>query len=38
VEVCTEPGVSAMRDLIFILLTIAIFAILALVAKGAEKL
>jgi hypothetical protein len=30
--------VGAMRDLIFILLTLAIFAIFALIAKGAEKL
>ncbi len=33
-----KTGVGAMRDLIFILLTIAIFAVFALIARGAEKL
>ena len=29
---------GAMRDLIFILLTLVIFGVFALIAKGAEKL
>jgi hypothetical protein len=30
--------VGAMRDLMFILLTLVIFGVFALIAKGAEKL
>jgi hypothetical protein len=32
------PGVPRMADLIFVLLTLAVFAVIGLVAKGVERL
>jgi hypothetical protein len=37
-DLCTRYEVVGMRDVIFILLTLAIFGIFALIARGAEKL
>lgn len=33
-----DPGFSPMSDVVFVLVTIAVFAVLALVVKGVEKL
>ncbi|MEW2519045.1 hypothetical protein [Actinacidiphila alni] len=33
-----DPGSSPMSDVVFVLVTIAVFAVLALVVKGVEKL
>ena len=37
-DLCTRYEVVVMRDVIFILLTLVIFGVFALIAKGAEKL
>ena len=37
-DLCTRNEVVVVRDLIFILLTLVIFGVFALIAKGAEKL
>jgi hypothetical protein len=33
-----DPGFPPMSDVVFVLVTIAVFAVLALVLKGVEKL
>jgi hypothetical protein len=37
-DLCTRNEVVVVRDLIFILLTLLIFGVFALIAKGVEKL
>jgi hypothetical protein len=36
--ICTHPEENPMRDLFFILITLVVFAIFALIVRGAEKL
>jgi hypothetical protein len=35
---CPAPEENSMRDVVFILLTLAIFAIFALIVKGVERM
>jgi hypothetical protein len=37
-DLCTRYEVVVMRDVIFILLTLAIFGVFALIVRGVEKL